>query len=176
MLFNSYVFMFAYLPVVLAGYSIAGRFHRKAVVIWLGLASLGFYVYWHPPFVAILAGSILFNFLMSNLISRTLPNNIGTRLLLWFSISGNLALLCWFKYLFPLLHWFSHFVPSHPNFGSVLLPIGISFVTFTQIFSVIFSLSLFFRTLLRGPSFIIRTSCRSSSRTARTGCGSTILP
>jgi alginate O-acetyltransferase complex protein AlgI len=133
MLFNSYVFMFAYLPVVLAGYSIAGRFHRKAVVIWLGLASLGFYVYWHPPFVAILAGSILFNFLMSNLISRTLPNNIGTRLLLWFSISGNLALLCWFKYLFPLLHWFSHFVPSHPNFGSVLLPIGISFFTFTQI-------------------------------------------
>ena len=132
MLFNSYVFVFAYLPIVLLGYSIAGHFHRKAVVIWLGIASLAFYGYWYPPFLLILGSSILVNYLFSTLISRTLPNSISTRLVLWVAISANLGLLCWFKYLFPFLNLLSD-VLHRSHWGSVLLPLGISFFTFTQI-------------------------------------------
>ena len=51
MLFNSYPFILIFLPVALIGYQIAGCFHRKAVVAWLGFVSLAFYAYWRPLFV-----------------------------------------------------------------------------------------------------------------------------
>ena len=48
MLFNSYAFLFGFLPIALVGYQIAGYFHRRAVVPWLGFMSLAFYAYWRP--------------------------------------------------------------------------------------------------------------------------------
>ena len=103
MLFNSYAFIFGFLPILLIGYSIAGLFHRKAVVIWLGLASLAFYGYWHPAFLVVLGGSILGNFLFARLISRAVANSAAAKALLWLAIAANLSLLGWFKYLFPFL-------------------------------------------------------------------------
>ena len=129
MLFNSYAFLFVFLPVALAGYHLAGRFRRTAVVLWLGLASLAFYAIWRPAYVLLLAGSILINFIAASLISRRIPNRIAPRLVLVAGITLNLAVLAYFKYLFPLLGLVGH---GHalPN---VVLPLGISFFTFTQI-------------------------------------------
>ena len=42
MLFNSYSFIFLFLPAVLAGYFWLGRRSNLAPVIWLALASLVF--------------------------------------------------------------------------------------------------------------------------------------
>ena len=133
MLFNSYIFLFCYLPAVLVIYQLVSRFHRKAVVVWLGLASLIFYGYWRPAFLFVLGSSILFNFLMSNLISRTIRNDISTRLLLWVAIAGNLGLLGYYKYLIPLLNFTGGYLPHTHRWSDVLLPLGISFFTFTQI-------------------------------------------
>jgi alginate O-acetyltransferase complex protein AlgI len=133
MLFNSYAFLFGFLPIVLAGYSIAGLFHRKAVVIWLGMASLGFYAYWHPAFLIVLGRSILANFLFARWISRNRDKSGVSRLLLWLAILSNLLLLGWFKYLFPFLKFVESFAHLGHHWSAVLLPLGISFFTFTQI-------------------------------------------
>ena len=133
MLFNSYPFLLAFLPATLIGYEIAGRFHRRAVIAWLAFASLGFYAYWKPIFLLLLLGSITFNYLSASLISQSIPNRISSRTWLIVAISGNLAALCYFKYLFPFLNLASRFSGSTHAWTNVILPLGISFFTFTQI-------------------------------------------
>ena len=62
MLFNSYPFIFLFLPVALAGYFASSRLGPVAPVIWLALASLAFYSVSNWQFVALLIGSIAFNY------------------------------------------------------------------------------------------------------------------
>lgn len=133
MLFNSYIFLFAFLPLALVGYQIAAHWHRRAVVLWLAFASLAFYGYWRPVYLFILCGSILFNYVMGALISRRIANSINTTVILVFAIAINLAALCYFKYLMPLLNFFAGRMHSAHQWQDVVLPLGISFFTFTQI-------------------------------------------
>lgn len=133
MLFNSYTFLFLFLPVALIGYQIAGHYHRRVVVAWLGLASLAFYAYWKPAFLILLLASIAFNYFAAALISRQIPNAISTRAWLWGAISVNLLTLCYFKYLFPFLKFASSAIGSSHVWHDAILPLGISFFTFTQI-------------------------------------------
>jgi len=132
MLFSSNVFLFLFLPVALLGYHVLGRFGRVPMFSWLSLVSLFFYGYWNPKYLFLLAGSILFNFAMSRVIAKS-ENDRAKSMWLVSAIAGNLVLLFWFKYLFPLLHfaWSAGWLAR--SFGSVLLPLGISFFTFTQI-------------------------------------------
>jgi D-alanyl-lipoteichoic acid acyltransferase DltB (MBOAT superfamily) len=133
MLFNSYSFLFAFLPIALLGYQIAGHYHRRAVVAWLGFASLAFYAYWRPAFLILLLASITFNYLAAALISRQIPNAISNKAWLWIAISVNLLALCYFKYLFPFLRFATTAIGSNHVWHDVVLPLGISFFTFTQI-------------------------------------------
>jgi D-alanyl-lipoteichoic acid acyltransferase DltB (MBOAT superfamily) len=64
MLFNTYEFIFIFLPVVLAVFCLLGRLGNAPVIAWLAGASLFFYGWWNPRFVGLLAASIAFNFLM----------------------------------------------------------------------------------------------------------------
>ena len=133
MLFNSYPFIFGFMPLALIGYQVAAYFHRRAVVAWLAIASMAFYAYWRPVFLVLLLSSIFFNYGVSCLISRRIPTAISTRLLLYAGIAGNLFALCYYKYLFPTLNWIAHSAHSAAHWNDVLLPLGISFFTFTQI-------------------------------------------
>lgn len=133
MLFNSYVFIFGFLPVALLGYEIAGRFHRRAVVAWLVLASLAFYAYWKPAFLLVLVASIAMNYLFSALISGHIHNPLSSKRWMQVAICANLGALCYFKYLFPSLNFLSHASGSAHRWADVALPLGISFFTFTQI-------------------------------------------
>ena len=133
MLFNSYPFLFVFLPVTLLGFEIAGRFHRRAVIAWLGLASLAFYAYWKPVFLVLLLCSIAFNYMAASLISGRIPNQISSRVWLWGAIAGNIAALGYFKYLFPGLNFLSWLTGSSHQWHNIALPLGISFFTFTQI-------------------------------------------
>ncbi len=54
MLFNSYVFIFVFLPVTLAGFFLLGRFQPKLAAAWLTAASLFFYGWWNPLYVGLL--------------------------------------------------------------------------------------------------------------------------
>lgn len=62
MLFNSYVFIFAFLPVVLAGFAWArSREDRLWAIAWLVAASLFYYAWWKPEFLLLLLVSVLVN-------------------------------------------------------------------------------------------------------------------
>ncbi len=133
MLFNSYAFLFGYLPVALAGYQLAAHWHRRAVVAWLAFMSLIFYGYWRPVYLLLLCASIAVNYVAGALISRSIPNRIATRPLLWTAIALNLGALCYFKYLIPSLNRIAHITQTNRHWSDILLPLGISFFTFTQI-------------------------------------------
>src|SRR5579871_657835 len=132
MLFNSYPFIFVFLPVALFGYFASRHLGRQAPVIWLALASLVFYSFSNWPFVALLLASIAFNYFIGwLLISRHLRSS--SRLaVLTAGVSGDLLVLGIFKY--------AGFLAANVNavfatafVVNILLPVGISFYTFTQI-------------------------------------------
>jgi D-alanyl-lipoteichoic acid acyltransferase DltB (MBOAT superfamily) len=133
MLFNSYLFFFGFLPVALAGYELAGRIHRKAVIVWLGLCSLVFYAWWKPELLLILLGSIAFNYLAAELISRSIPSPVSSRVWLYLAVIADLLVLAYYKYFFPTLNGVSAALHLGWHWTNVALPLGISFFTLTQI-------------------------------------------
>jgi D-alanyl-lipoteichoic acid acyltransferase DltB (MBOAT superfamily) len=134
MLFNSYAFLFVFLPIAVAGYyALAHGFDTRAAKIWLCLASFVFYGWWNPAFVLLLLGSIAFNYTLSTRLAGEDTPGSHHSALLAFGVIANLMLLSYYKYLFPLLGLFHDIGWSHIDYGSVILPIGISFFTFTQI-------------------------------------------
>src|SRR2546427_9591807 len=70
MLFNSYLFLLLFLPIALAGHYLAGAISLRLAAFWLCLTSFVFYGWWNPQFVALLALSIAFNYVVSLLILR----------------------------------------------------------------------------------------------------------
>lgn len=127
MLFNSYIFVFLFLPVSVIGFALTGRISRTAQIAWLGLASLMFYAWWSVAFTGLLLASLSFNFIMGRLIER--PKRSGFWILC-FAVASNLALLGYFKYW----NFFaSNFATSTAHAMDAAIPLGLSFYTFTQI-------------------------------------------
>ena len=130
MLFGSGEFIFGFLPAFLLGFFILGvAGWRRAAVCWALIGSLVFYG-WNDPLrlLPIILSSIAFNFLVANILAR---RRSGWLLLV--GISGNLALLIYFKYAMFLLGSFNAALGLTPPTVQIYLPIGISFYTFTQI-------------------------------------------
>jgi D-alanyl-lipoteichoic acid acyltransferase DltB (MBOAT superfamily) len=133
MLFNSPQFLLCFLPAVLLGFAVLSRLGRSAVVSFLSLASLVFYAYWRPAFLPLLLGSIAVNFVCSQLIWRYRERPRLQKAVLLSGIVANLGTLAYFKYLFPFLHFVNDTLGLQATIGNVILPLGISFFTFTQI-------------------------------------------
>ncbi len=133
MLFNSYSFLFLFMPLALAGYEVASRINQRAVVLWLGFASLAFYGWWQPALLIILLGSIALNYTAAALISRQIPNRLRTARLLYGVVTLNLLLLGYYKYFIPSMTFLSTSFGLSKHWAAVVLPLGISFFTFTQI-------------------------------------------
>ena len=94
MLFNSYVFIFAFLPLVFFVYFFLNKKRLSTLAkAFLVSASLFFYAYWSVYYLPILLGSIVFNFLVSKFLAKHQSKTI-----LIFGIVCNLALLGYFKY------------------------------------------------------------------------------
>jgi len=132
MLFNSKIFIFAYLPVtVLVFFLLARRSHTVAAV-WLGLASLFFYGWWNVRYVPLLLGSVVFNYVAGNrIIAATDPQR--RKWLLIGGIAADLALLFYFKYTNFFVGVIEGVSGVHWPLPDIILPLGISFFTFTQI-------------------------------------------
>src|SRR5271163_1017644 len=135
MLFNSYHFIFLYLPVVLAGFYVLNLFSRTAAIVWLGAASLFFYGSWNWRFLPLLLGSVVFNYGMGILLMRG-DDRMSPRLRLSaviFAVGVNLAALAYYKYANFLIDNLNLALPHPVEIAKIILPIGISFFTFTQI-------------------------------------------
>ena len=133
MLFPTAKFVLIFLPVSLAGFQLFGLFGRKAALAWLAFISLAFYASWRLDFVPLLLGSIAFNYLCATLIAKTAERPRLSRNILIAGIAGNLGLLVFYKYLFPTLAFFHSAGILKHQWAGVILPLGISFFTFTQI-------------------------------------------
>ena len=133
MLFNSYRFLFLFLPVTVLGYQLLGRVGRRPVMLWLAAASLVFYAAWNPPFVLLLFLSTLLNFLVARAISTKPLDSPPRKRLLVLGVGLNLLALFYFKYLFKALLLLNALGVTGLHPGSIVLPLGISFFTFTQI-------------------------------------------
>jgi alginate O-acetyltransferase complex protein AlgI len=134
MLFNSNEFLFVFLPIVLAGFSVlkntAGPLPAQ---IWLTLSSIVFYGISNPQFVPLLLASITINFLVGRVLGQRSARGSTSGPLLAFGVSVNLLALGYFKYAnFIAENIASLTGVSLPRSG-VGLPVGISFYTFTQI-------------------------------------------
>jgi alginate O-acetyltransferase complex protein AlgI len=131
-LFNSYSFVLLYLPVVFFGFFLIGRSSHKLAALWLGLASLAFYGWWNPRLVVLLGGSILFNYALGGLIARCGPTRPG-KVVLAFAVGANLAALGLFKYANFFIATADTLTGASWPAVNIVLPLGISFFTFTQI-------------------------------------------
>src|SRR5579863_3655759 len=119
MFFNSYEFLFGFLPAVLIVYFLVSRFPR-AGTWWLAAASFFFYAKYRLDDLGLLLASILWNFFISQLIVRQKQK----RAYLILGIAGNLLVLAVFKYSKFLAPAILH---------NLAFPLGISFFTFSQI-------------------------------------------
>src|SRR5579864_1802421 len=97
MLFNSYPFIFVFLPVVLLGYFALGRVGNLAPVIWLALASLAFYSASNWQFVLLLLASVAFNYLIGLLLMTQRLRGLSRRAVLAAGVSCDLLVLGIFK-------------------------------------------------------------------------------
>ena len=129
MLFNSYVFLFFFLPVTLVGFHLIGKQgYHKVAVSWLVGASLFFYGWWNPAYLGLILGSILFNYAVGfSLLGR--PH----KLTLFLGVAGNLGVLGYFKYANFFIDNINALTSNDIILEQIILPLGISFFTFQQI-------------------------------------------
>ncbi len=133
MLFNSYGFVFVFLPATIAGYFLICRArHAFAAQLWLVTASFVFYAYWNPIYLPLLMASIGFNYCISQIIFAD-GKNQRARIGLFAGIFVNLLLLGYFKYTNFFLQNLGAAAGANPALINITLPLGISFFTFTQI-------------------------------------------
>lgn len=144
MLFSSFAFVFAFLPITLLGfYALKSLGYFQSAKVFLILASLFFYGYFKVEYIFILIFSVLINFTLANLILRQTSKNSNknarnNKFLLYGGIFFNLALLGGFKYTDFLLENFNLFsqilnLDFNIPLPHILLPLGLSFITFQQI-------------------------------------------
>ncbi|MBB1597222.1 MBOAT family protein [Achromobacter sp. UMC46] len=133
MLFNSYLFLLIFLPVTLAIYYALGPLNVRLAALWLCLTSLVFYGWWNPQFVVLLAGSIAFNYVISQLILRNTGRPKLQGLIVGLGVGADLVLLFHYKYFATLLNFLTDLGVTSTTMDDIILPLGISFFTFTQI-------------------------------------------
>lgn len=135
MLFNSPEFIFLFLPITLIMYFILAHFNRLSSLIWLSAASLFFYGYWNPRYLPLIGGSILFNYLSGRCILSLQQKEFPklSKYTLIFGISGDLLLLGYYKYADFFITIENQLAHAQHSLLGVILPLGISFFTFTQI-------------------------------------------
>lgn len=142
MVFNSYLFLFIFLPVTLVGWFGLNRVNYRAADYFLIGMNLWFYGSFSPWYLLILAVSIGMNYgfgraMASASPAQTAAGNRGrVKVSAWktgiliIGIILNLLYLVWFKYLIPAAVGSS---AGTTGFWSVGLPIGMSYYTFSQI-------------------------------------------
>lgn len=100
MLFNSYTFLFVFLPVTLLVFFRLGQYRRQLAALWLFVASLFFYAWWNPAYVGLLLASILFNYAIGQALVREHARGRADikRAILLFGLALDLGLLAYYKY------------------------------------------------------------------------------
>jgi alginate O-acetyltransferase complex protein AlgI len=135
LLFNSFPFVFVFLPIVILGFFALARTSDRLAAGWLTIASLVFYGWWDPDYVALLLASISINYYLGKYIALMRESGQRTpgRQLLLVAIAANLGVLGYYKYGIFLVSNVQKLIGHGGTLPEIALPLGISFFTFTQI-------------------------------------------
>lgn len=127
MLFNSYIFILLFLPLALLLYYGLNQIKKyelaKAALIGM---SLWFYAYFQVSYLLIILSSIGINYLFSRLLEKR-------KSLLVLGIAVNIGIIFYFKYYNFFLENVGNLFDISFNLHNILMPLGISFITFQQI-------------------------------------------
>lgn len=132
MLFNSYEFLFLFLPITLIGFFALGRNCQRKASAWLVFASLFFYGWWNLTYLGIMLSSIAFNFVVGLALNHDNPPWLK-KTILTYGVVANLSLLGYYKYANFLADSINAILSDVLIFETILLPLAISFFTFQQI-------------------------------------------
>ncbi len=134
MLFNSFIFVFGFLPVALL-LTYGARYLGRQQAIVLTLLSFVYYAWSRPSQLPILLGSIVFNYVVGRLIQNAVAAGRTKSARVWLVIGlvVDLGLLGWFKYANFVADNLAALVGERSTLPHIALVLGISFYTFQKI-------------------------------------------
>ena len=156
MVFSSHIFLFYFLPLVVAVYYLVPAAFRHP---WLTLASYVFYGWWNPWFTLLMLGSTAIDYYCGKGISAPGASPVARKGWMLASVFSNLIILAFFKYTAFAIDTadglsqslFGSAVSVPEFFRSIVLPVGISFYTFQ---SMSYSIDLYRNHAVPSRSFM----------------------
>ncbi len=137
MLFNSYIFIFCFLPITFIGYFLLNHLRKyKTAQLFLLLMSLYFYAYFNIEYLLIITTSIIINYLLY-LMLNNIKSKKTRKMLLIIGLIINIGSLIYFKYMDFFISNINIIFNKNFTLLHILLPLGISFFTFQQISFII---------------------------------------
>ncbi|MCR5106556.1 MAG: MBOAT family protein [Lachnospiraceae bacterium] len=134
MLFNSYIFVLLFFPVTVILYHLINKTgHYTLSKLFLLAMSLWFYCYERPEGVIVLLISILINYMAASFLFPSIKNEALKKFSLAAVILINLLILFYFKYMGFFADIINHITGGDLRVENIILPLGISFFTFSQI-------------------------------------------
>lgn len=133
MLFNSYEFIFLFLPLTYIIFYFLSRFGPEKAIGWLVVASLFFYGWWNPAYLILIIISMIVNYLIGKLINPDRQSVFLAKHLLILGIIFNLGLLAYYKYAHFFMENIAALTNNTYDIEQIILPLAISFFTFQQI-------------------------------------------
>ena len=136
MLFNSYEFIFAFLPFAFISYFALLHYGRDFEArVTLVLSSLFFYSWWNVAYLPLILSSIVVNFFVGKKLSGGFEQESSRfkKYLLIIGVIFNLGLLAYFKYADFFIENLNYFSGSTYSSFQLALPLAISFFTFQQV-------------------------------------------
>jgi len=136
MLFNSYEFIFVFLPI---SFFVYFYLNSKRVVtaakVWLVFTSLFFYSWWNIWFLPLIITSVFFNFALAKLIGSEININkyFSKKIMLLAGLIFNISLLGYFKYADFFISNTNILINTNIGILNLALPLAISFFTLQQI-------------------------------------------
>ncbi|OKL36377.1 MBOAT family O-acyltransferase [Domibacillus mangrovi] len=132
MIFNSFEFIFLFLPIVLIVYFLLNKWNFTIAKSWLLVSSFFFYGYWSPAYLPLIFLSLAVNFLTGHYLSKNHPDS-RRKTMLTLGILFNAVLLGYFKYYDFFAENVNVLFDANIELKNALLPLAISFYTFQQI-------------------------------------------
>ena len=154
MLFNSFEFIFIFLPVSFFVYFYLN--HKRLTIAsraWLVFSSLFFYGWWNIAYLPLILVSILFNYTITNTMAEydeNKKNYFSKRSLLKIALVFNIGFLGYFKYMDFFIENINMVFDSDIGLLYLALPLAISFFTLQQIAFVVDS----YEGLVKEKSFL----------------------
>ena len=137
MLFNSYEFIFLFLPITLVIYFTLNRFDKNRLAKgWLVLASLYFYSYFNKKYLILIVASIGVNYFVGKLLEEK-KDVVVRKVLLICGVVFNVGMIGYYKYYDFFVENINYIFKTNLPLLHILLPLGISFFTFQQLSFVI---------------------------------------